>query len=247
MATIDELRNAHALAAEGLKESFRMSEEHIAMAQETLFLTGGDAVKNGTITWDENCDGEGQLTLRMVGGATMYTPWAEPITAGSDSHEIANQFHGGKWGTVLHADRTVRVFEPEPIYIPKPKTTQPTADNRHPLTTSDEIRAELRGVISGGVQCDVSPAEPETCNSGGSPEVITWDEIGVVELELVDGFADDVPSRVEFELAGIDMKTGMDVAAVVTCTLSTYGRRTRDVVDGQKITTLVAQYEVEVS
>ena len=133
------------------------------------------------------------------------------------------------------------------IYIPDPKTTQPAAANREPIEYADEIRECLWAEVPCWAECDVIPPEPETSACGGVPGYVEWYDIDNIEIELVDAFTDDVPNVVEFECEGTERRTRDDVTGCVVCTLVYYGHRKRNVGEDQQITTLVAQYGVEVS
>jgi len=133
------------------------------------------------------------------------------------------------------------------IYIPTLKTTQPTAVNREPIEYADEIRECLWAEVPCWAECDVIPPEPETSACGGVPGYVEWYDIDDVEIELVDAFTDDVPNVVGFECNVNARRSEDEVTGCFVCALVFYGHRKRNVGEDQQITTLVAQYRIDVS
>ena len=62
---------------------------------------------NATITWSENRDGIGQLTMRRDDGTTETVDYPEPINARTDSYAVASLF--GRWTSVDHDRDTITV------------------------------------------------------------------------------------------------------------------------------------------
>lgn len=63
-------------------------------------------MRTGIIEWDE-IDGAGTLTLAWDDGTRERVEWSEPITSGTDSHEVASQF--GAFDAVEHDGRFIHV------------------------------------------------------------------------------------------------------------------------------------------